>query len=443
MSANVIVFDAQYMSEQVRLLERAERLMEEAEGILKKASNHTGWKCRERENINDKINDITKQLGKIGQGMTTTAEVLSRGRDNFSELEGRAETQAQGMADNIKNNYGFNGSTYGKNEKSKLPVTPVPEDPDMLTPIKTLLTFRDKVLKDGQAGLSQSGIEYIDALYNFITGDKRGLSGAADLFGLGDKSIGAWSGLYDYLKDFYPKTGGIFSTDNQKKVGGLGIVGSVFGLVSSAFEVADKIRSGELGTLEAIGEVIGAGDGVVDLWGSIEQFKYIGEEGPNFVEGEGLLSPLTCYSAIIKGYTAAISQGFKSVDKYSADGVWDLGDTGRTGIESGVTGLMTMADTLFFGLPSGALATFGITPETISADIENWADNKGQQAGNYILNDPALLNAYQNSGPIGKTAITFHAVVQSEVQNAAEVLQNGVKSAVDGVVNFAKALFKH
>ena len=61
MSANVIVFDAQYMSEQVRLLERAERLMEEAEGILKKASNHTGWILMIRLMI------LPNSLGKLGK----------------------------------------------------------------------------------------------------------------------------------------------------------------------------------------------------------------------------------------------------------------------------------------------------------------------------------------------------------------------------------------
>lgn len=447
MSASIIIFDAQYISEQVKLLERAERLMQEAKSLLKNTSNHEGWKCHEREIINDKIGDITKQLGKIDQGITTTAEVLSKGRDNFLQLEDRAGTQAEGMAENIKNNYGFQGKTYGQNRKTNLHVTQIPpnrdEGFDILAGIKSLLSWQDKAQKDTQAGLSKAGIDYIDALYNFFTKDKCGFTGAKNFFNLLNKSEGVWSKAYKHLKAFYNGAGDIFSLDNQKKVGGLDILGSTFGLVSSVFGTIDKIKSEKLGTASAIGEIIKTGSSGVDLWGSIERLIHLGDKAQNITTTTGVYSPLTFYTAMGKGYINAVSQGFKSVDKYAADGVWDLSDTGRTGIEVGVSGLYSMADTLTFGISSGFLSSFGITADSISADIETWADNRGKMAGDFILNNDWLRNAYQNSGPIGKTAITLHSIVQSGIKAKVDDTISKVKSVINFGQALGNALFKH
>ena len=198
--------------------------------------------------------------------------------------------------------------------------------------------------------------------------------------------------------------------------------------MSSAFGIVDNIISGNLGSAGITGEVIGAGSNVIDIWGSIEKFKHIGETTPNFVKGEGIYSPLTLWTASAKGVTKAVSQGFKSYEKYAADGSWDMGDTARTGIESGITGLYSMVDTLSFGSLSTLGKVIGFTPENISADIENWSDNIGKRAGNYIINDPSLYKTYKNSGPIVKTVITFHAAFQSGLQSTVRATGNWFKS---------------
>ena len=45
-----------------------------------------------------------------------------------------------------------------------------------------------------------------------------------------------------------------------------------------------------------------------------------------------------------------LQQGFKSHERYYADGKWDLGDTGATGIDISIAGLYGLTHSLTFGL---------------------------------------------------------------------------------------------
>lgn len=418
MSANQIVFDAEYTSQQVKNLERARSMLEEAIGILKKASAHEGWKCPEVRNISNGLGTINSRLGRLNSGMEVTARVLSNGMQRFQELESRSEMQVHSLSENLREKHGFTGSNYGQNDQTNLPVTLIPQIMNSITIANPILSLLDKKMDIGEAGLAKGGLSYIASLYNFFTGDKRGLTGAADLFDLSDKSIGLWTKWYDYIK----------GKDTLSR--GLGIAGSSFGLVSSTLKVVDKINSGNLGPAGVAGEVIGLGDSALDIWESIEKLKHVGDATPNFIDSGGLYSPLTLWSAFGKTVVATGSQTFKSVEKYSADGKWDLSDTGRTGIESGVAGLYSMFNALSLGGLSELGKVTGFTPENISTDIENWSHNLGKSAGNYIVNNPSLYEAYNNSGSIGKTIITFHAAAQS-----------GIQSAVEGIGNWIQSLF--
>lgn len=417
MSANIITFDSQYIADQMRDINKAKSLVEEAMTLIKNASKHRNWQCNESTEIDNSLQTIANRLNRLNMGIIQTGNALGKGLVSFSELEERATTQAGSMATNLKNKYGFDGSNYGQDGNTTLPVTRIPEVNSSIALIKPFLSLADKK-KISEAGLANANLSYVASLYNFYTGDKRGLTGAADLFDLSDKSIGLWTEWYDYIKG------------KDTLSGGLGIAGSSFGLVSSALEVADKINSGNLGPAGVTGEVIGLGDNALGIWESIEKLKHIGDTTPNFTDSGGLYSPLTLWSTFGKTAVATVSQTFKSIDKYSADGKWDLGDTGRTGTELGVAGLYKMLDSLSFGGLSALGNVTGFTPENISRDIENMADGIGKAAGNYIVNDSGLYQAYNNAGPIGKTAITFHAAIQS-----------GIQSTAEGVVNWFQSLF--
>lgn len=439
MPANQIVFDTEYMSQQVKNLESARLTLEEAIRTLKQAGAHEGWRCPEVRNVRNRLDNIKSKLGRLNNGIGAAERALNNGIMRFIALEGSSVIQANSLSDNLREQHGFTGSNYGQNDQANLPVTYIPDNSGGIALVKSLLAWADKTGASNQAGLGKSGLSYLESLYNFYNGDKRGLTGAEDLFDLADKSAGLYTSFYKYLKDFYNGAGDTFSLTNQKITGGIGTAGSIFGLISSAFGVADKISSGGLGPAGITGEVLGAGENAINIWESVEKFIHTGESGSSFVKGEGLYSPLSLWSAFGKTVLASGSQMFKSIEKYSADGNWDLGDTGRTGIELGVSGLYAMANSLSFGGLSALGKATGFTPENISNDIENWADNlgkdignwfvdRGRSAANYITSDSGLYEAYNNAGSLGKTAIAVHAVVQTGIQSAVEGLGNWFQS---------------
>ena len=168
--------------------------------------------------------------------------------------------------------------------------------------------------------------------------------------------------------------------------------------------IVDTIKNDEsIGTAGIIGEVIGGGESIVDIWSDVKKMKNIGSTTSN----GGLYSPTLFYSTIAKGYISASSQGFKSYEKYIEDGAWDLNDSGRSAVEIGMSGLYSRADVLTFGLISDK--TTGVTADDISNGLETWASNVRKGVGDYILNDPEFLRSYNESGIIGQVAITFYA----------------------------------
>jgi len=329
--------------------------------------------------LRQSIEQINKKRENIQDMRVGLEQIISRYKQtengNFDYVN-VAKTAVQG---------GENGSS-DQTDQTAASTNEIDPNEQFLAIVKSVLSWADKAEISDNAGLGTDGLSYLESLYKFFTGDKKGLTGAEDLFDLGDKSASLWTGLYDYLKDFYHGVGDTFSIANQKNVAGLGIAGGFLGLISSAFSIADQVRNNEnIGTAGMIGEIIGGGDSAVDIWSGIEKLIHVGDKTTNITtSGASGYSPLTIYSSIAKGYISAFSQGFKSYEQYAADGAWDAGDTGRTGIEFSVTGIYSMISALSFGLISEE--TTGVSAESISKGIEDWASNLGKSIGNWINN---------------------------------------------------------
>lgn len=262
------------------------------------------------------------------------------------------------------------------------------------------------------AGFGKTGLSYLESLISFFTGDMRGLTGAKDWFDLGDNSIGLWSGLYDYLKDFYNGAGGLFNEANQRVMGGIGIIGDLYGLASKVFGAADNINNaGRIGPAGIIGEILGGGGSLVDIWSDVVKISHIGDKAANITTKTGLYSPLSFYTTIAKSYTDAIAQAFKSYDKYTADGKFDLGDIANTGMDLSIKGLYSMVDSLSFGLLSEK--TTGVSAEQVAQVYKNFGQTIGNNAGNYILSHPELKRTYDGAWGIGKVGITFYSAIAS------------------------------
>lgn len=281
------------------------------------------------------------------------------------------------------------------------------QDNQFIAWLKAIFKIQDKTGYNDESGILGDGLSYIETLLKFFKSDLSGLSGIENCFDLGDKSIGLWKGFYDYLKDFYQGAGKTFSINNQYIAAKIGIVGGILGGIGGLCGAVDTINNTDnIGTAGVIGKILGVGDNVVDIGVDIEKMKNIGKSVDTRV-----YSPTMCYTTIAKSYLSAISQGFTSYDKYSADGVWDLKDTAATGLEASVSGLGTMIDTLTFGLVSER--TTGISSEEVSECFSKLANNAGTRAGNYILNNSELHQKYENANGIGKVLITFYAAIVS------------------------------
>ena len=126
MSANVIIFEGQYMADNMRNIDHAKKLTEEAIEILKKASAHRHWKCRETANIDNMLGTISNRLGRLDMGIVRTGIALGRGLVSVTELEQRSQTQANTLSDSLKNNYGFTAQDKNTGADTTLPVMMIP-----------------------------------------------------------------------------------------------------------------------------------------------------------------------------------------------------------------------------------------------------------------------------------------------------------------------------
>lgn len=295
------------------------------------------WDVRYEADINSTANQISRKLKRQIKALQNfqdfindtieTYNLLDDGEYNRELLNDTLQAQAEAsvkLSESIQDNN---------------------SNPQFEKWIKSILEWMDKTNSNEYAGITKDGLSYLESLYDYFTGDMKGLTGAEDWFNLCENSADLWKGLYDYLKDYYKKTGDLFSIANQKKVTGVDIAGNIAGFISSIFGAADTISSENMGAAGVIGQILGTGDEAADIWKSVMKFIQTGTS----VDKIGVYSAVDIYTSVIKSGFMTVSQTFDSIEKYSTDGSWDLGDTGATGIDSTMAGLYGISHTLTFG----------------------------------------------------------------------------------------------
>ena len=126
MSANLIIFEGQYMADLIRNMNKAKQLTEEAVSIIKKANQHRNWKCKETTEINSKLDLISDRVQRLNTGITDTTLALGDGLRAFHELEQRSESQANTLSNNLKNNYGFEATDKNTGTNAIVATTIIP-----------------------------------------------------------------------------------------------------------------------------------------------------------------------------------------------------------------------------------------------------------------------------------------------------------------------------
>ena len=112
MPANLLIFDADYVSELTAKMNTACELMAEAVSSLKSASNHENWKCKERTKITEDFEELNIRLDRLDNGVNEVTRILGGSVSRFSSLENQYESQADNLHDELTNNHGFRATVH-------------------------------------------------------------------------------------------------------------------------------------------------------------------------------------------------------------------------------------------------------------------------------------------------------------------------------------------
>jgi hypothetical protein len=124
-SAAIIRFESAYMLEQAKTSEDARVLVEEAIDLLRKASNHNRWRCRERFQIDDGLHNAERQMKKAAGELTGISSALQKGAEQFAALEDRAASQESELNAELRKTWAFETDVWDPNPPDN-PVDPIP-----------------------------------------------------------------------------------------------------------------------------------------------------------------------------------------------------------------------------------------------------------------------------------------------------------------------------
>ena len=110
MPANLLIFDADYVSELTARMNLACDLFAEAVSSLKSAGNHEKWKCKERARIIESFDELNLKLDRLDTGVNETTRILGGSVSRFAALENQYDSQANQLSDELTSNYGFSAT---------------------------------------------------------------------------------------------------------------------------------------------------------------------------------------------------------------------------------------------------------------------------------------------------------------------------------------------
>lgn len=327
-----------------RIFSKIEKIKSDFQSTIKQLD----WDVKYQSNINDTANRIINNLDSEIHAMKQYQEFLNESYEKYVKLDNISlkmdSTNVSGTGAVISTIGtgilgGFIKSLSEDIEKNK----------DLLSVAKKLLTGYSKWGNNSEAGVLKAGISYIEDFSKFFSGDKKGLSGASDLCNLADSSIGLWKGGYEYFqKQFDELKTGFFGEVAQKNVKVLGLTGDFLGLIGSITSASDGLNEKSWQT--AVADYIDTGKDIISVAKSGYELHHIGDVTGITTEKAGPWSALGIYKAIGDAGIGSIEQGFRSMEKYSSDGKWDVGDTGATGIDISMAGLYGLSHSLTLGL---------------------------------------------------------------------------------------------
>lgn len=327
--------DTEVLKQQQQELEKLAGELEHISEQVTYVKKNISWKIASREQIKVKLSDYSDYIGTIWQRTNSMSDVLQSVAEQYEITEkqlGAVSTEQNTISKN----------TSGGEQNST-------EDEDILSIIKKILAGMDKFEDNDEAGVLNELIAYLESLKAFLTGDKTGITGAEDWCDLVDESFKIWEGLYDYFCQKYKgMTTGFFGEKTQGDVGILGVMAGFFALISSIMSASEGLSEKQWQSIVA--DYLECVRDVGSIMKSGYNLEHIGDMNSLTNIKDGPWSAMDIYSAIGEAAIRSIEQGFRSYEKYSADGQWDMGDTGASGIDVALEGFYGFSHSLTNGL---------------------------------------------------------------------------------------------
>lgn len=309
------------------------------------------WDVRYESNINSTANQIARKLEQYSNALKSYQKFIEDARKEYLKLDEYKQLKlTTHPVQGLNTIYGPGGQLEPdwKNKINGIIKNADGED-DILDSIKSWLKGYDKLGDIDEAGVLKDILTYLQDFKTFFGGDKKGLTGASDLCSLFNSSTDVWTGLYSYFADTYQGVNtGFFGDVAKRNVKILGISSSFLGLMASVLSASDGLNKKKWQSIVA--DYVDCGKEMISVINSGYELKHIGEIKSLAELKSGPWSALNLYGAVGEAGVQSIAQGFRSHEKYYADGKWDLGDTGATAIDISMAGIYGISHSLTFGL---------------------------------------------------------------------------------------------
>lgn len=308
------------------------------------------WDVKFQDDIYSTGRQIARRLGCYAQALNGYNAFLKDAHDRYIQLDQEAERDRSNI-------WGLPFWSPGHVPPIVQPPVPCPflftlpkwlKPADPVEDIKSFLDALNALLDQDAFGILKDITSYFQDLFAFLTGDKKGMTGACDWLDLTDSSFQLWDGFYDYFRKLYEGKGDFFSDIAQKRVKSIGIATGLLGLLSSVLSASQGLDEKQWTSI--VSDYVNSGKDVIPVVDAIYSLRHIGDTNSLAEVKDGPWSALDVYGAVGEAGISAISQGFRSFEQYYQDGRWDWGDTGATGIDVSMAGLYGLSHKLTWGL---------------------------------------------------------------------------------------------
>lgn len=234
--------------------------------------------------------------------------------------------------------------------------------------------------------LSDAALTYVETLYEFFTGEKRGGEGAKDLSAVGKESTKLFKAFYKML------CGGMSKKDREMfeaqwggRVKGVETLGGAAGFFGSLLEAMD--REGKSTSQQIADATNLVKDGV----------KCAGYTG----------DPKNPYWKIGQATIVSLGSAAERYIECIKDGELSLGDWGDMLVSGSMAGLNELVSTITDVVRDVTFGKIDINLNNYTDVVKQWADQIGREAADRIAADPYRLEKYRNAGGVERFGMIF------------------------------------